>query len=101
MSDTDKSSSDSNSSSSDNESLPDITKLKPYDFEPVRSPGESNVSSSESEEDSSDGSETLEQERIGNVDWCECGRCKPMLTYTESLCCKDTNEIPVELFEGA
>ena len=36
-------------------------------------------------------SETL---RIGNTDWCLCGR------FTESLCCKETNEIPEEYFEG-
>ena len=42
-------------------------------------------------------SETL---RIGNTDWCLCGRCAPMETHTESLCCKETNEIPEEYFEG-
>ena len=57
------------------ESFPDITKLKPYDFEPVRSPGESNLSSSGSEEDSSDDSEAEEQQSIGNADWCKCSRC--------------------------
>ena len=67
---------------------------------PVRSPGESNLSSSGSEEDSSDDSEAEEQQSIGNVDWCKCSRyIKPMSTYTESLCCKHTNEIPEELFE--
>ena len=34
------------------------------------------------------------------VDWCLCGRCAEMETYTESLCCKETNEISEEYFQG-
>ena len=45
-------------------------------------------------------SETEEQGRIGNTDWCQCGECKPMATYTEGLCCQDTNKVPEELLEG-
>ena len=94
----------SNSSFSDNSnssdsvsdiSLPDVTKLKPYDFEPE---------ASSSEEDnidiSNDDSSDEEKSRIGNVDWCVCGKCRPMQTFTESLCCRDTNEVPDDLFEG-
>ena len=39
--------------------------------------------------------------RIGNSNWCVCGGiCKPMETYTESLCCRETNEIPKDFFKG-
>ena len=29
-----------------------------------------------------------------------CGKCLSMSTYAESLCCRDTNEIPDDYFEG-
>ena len=45
-------------------------------------------------------SEAEEQGRIGNTDWCQCGECKPMATYKESLCRQNTNEVPEKLFEG-
>ena len=33
--------------------------------------------------------------------WCVCGgKCRPMESYTESLCCCETNEVPDEYFEG-
>ena len=48
---------------------------------------------------SSDGD--AENERIGNNDWCVCGKkCRAMQTYTESYCCQDTNEIPEDFFKG-
>ena len=86
----------SNSSDSVSDiSLPDVTKLKPYDFEPE---------ASSSEEDnidiSNDDSSDEEKSRIGNVDWCVCGKCRPMQTFTERLCCRDTNEVADDLFEG-
>ena len=40
------------------------------------------------------------QGRIGNRDWCQCDECKPVATYTESLCSQDANEVLEELFEG-
>ena len=35
-----------------------------------------------------------QQDRIGNINWCKCG-CdrKPMETFAESCCCRDTNKI--------
>ena len=39
--------------------------------------------------------------RIGNSDWCLCGSCRAMETSSESLCCKDTNDIPHDHFEGS
>ena len=85
----------SSSESSDNDSIPDIGMLKPYDQEPRRTSFDEGSLSDHSSTCSTD-SETL---RIGNTDWCLCGRCAPMETYTESLCCKDTNEILEEYFE--
>jgi len=37
--------------------------------------------------------------RIGNVNWCICGKCEPMKTEAESFCCLDANEVPDEYFE--
>ena len=84
----------SSSENSDNDSIPDIGLLKPYDHELRRSFDEGSISDDSS---TCTDSETL---RIGNTDWCLCGRCVPMETYTESLCCKETNEIPEKYFEG-
>ena len=91
-----------NSRSSSEESLPDdLSNLKPYDWEPRRSASEvadlmKNLSLSSDTEDSSE--ENAEDKRIGNTDWCGC--CRPMDTYTESLCCAETNDVPEEYFEG-
>ena len=87
------------SCSSDNESLPDLQKLKPYDLEPKMLSSDCSSTSSEEENSSSD-SETFENSRIGNTDWCLCEKCLPMSTYTESICCLDTNEVPDAYFEG-
>ena len=86
----------SRSESSDNGSIPDIGLLKPCGHKPRRTSFDKGSLSDDSSACSTD-SETL---RIGNTDWCLCGRCLPMETYTESLCCKEINEIPEEYFEG-
>ena len=84
---------------SDDENLLDLQKLQPNGFEPNVS--SSNLSSTSSDKDiSSSDSETVEESRLGNTNWCLCGKCFPMLTYTESLCCLDTNKVPDEYFEG-
>ena len=95
----DKSFSDEDDNSSEEELIQDFAKLRPYDHEPTVPSAEISTSSASDDEDADD-SEQEEQERIGNVDWCGCGKCRPMLTFTESLCCQDTNEVPEELFEG-
>ena len=86
----------SSSESSDNDNIPDIGLLKPYDHESQRTSFDEGSLSDVSSTCSTD-SETL---RIGNTDCCLCGRCVPMETYAESLCCKETNKIPEEYFEG-
>ena len=72
----------------------DITKLKPYDFEPL-------ASDTASDSDSSDHANySITSPRVGNVEWCQCGNCKAMDTEVESLCCAEASEIPEEFFEG-
>ena len=76
-----------------------MVNLKPYDMEPRRKCEHGEVEFTSQSNSSSD-NET-EQERIGNIDWCDCGKnCRAMETHTESLCCQDTNEIQEHLFTG-
>ena len=88
-------SSSSNTSESEEESddsIPDISGLKPYDFEPEIPYVE--------DETIDKVNQNQKPSRIGNVNWCTCGECKPMESETESFCCLDTNEVPDEYFEG-
>ena len=88
----------SSSDSENNLSVPDISSLQPFNFEPELSKEEQELLPETSD---SDCSTKNEESRIGNINWCSCGgHCKPMQTYTGSFCCRDTNEIPDELFEG-
>ena len=88
---------DSDSSSS-SISIPNISKLQPCDLEPTL-PSSTVSSNSNSDECTSDSEQ--EKERIGNTDSYVCGgKCRPMESYTESLCCRETNEVPDEYFEG-
>jgi len=72
----------------------DISKLKPYDFEPLAT-----SSDSESEEQENVGVPSA-SDRTGNINWCQCGECKPMNNEVESLCCVEAPEIIDEFFEG-
>ena len=83
------------SEESTDESESDLSNLKGYDFEPVCDPRPISPSTDEGELD-----EDTSDSRIGNRDWCVCGKCEAMESSIESLCCKDTNEVPEELFEG-
>ena len=88
----------SESESSDSDvSIPYFSLLKPYDHEPIRKLSRSPSPSSES---SSSDEEITEQTRIGNTKWCQCSNCMPMETYEESLCCRDTNDVPDDYFKG-
>ena len=85
---------DFSSSESDSDSFPDINKLKPYDLEPEIASNELSSTSSGDDISSSSDSKKDDDSRIGNTSWCLCGgKCLPMSTYTEGLCCRDTNEI--------
>ncbi|XP_057296362.1 uncharacterized protein LOC130625322 [Hydractinia symbiolongicarpus] len=90
--------SDSSSNEDENDDIPDLSTLRPFNFEPEFSLEELNklgTCSSESDE------EEDEVSRIGNNNWCQCGgHCRAMESYSESLCCRDTNEIPDNHFEG-
>ncbi|XP_077111158.1 uncharacterized protein LOC143767024 [Ranitomeya variabilis] len=33
--------------------------------------------------------DNTEENRIGTVDWCQCGKCVPMPTNMESICCRE------------
>ena len=94
-------SSNEDSSSSDSDSFPDINKLKPYDVEPEIASSELSSTSSGDDISSSSDSEEDDNSRIGNTSWCLYGgKCLPMSTYAESLCCRNTNEIHEDYFEG-
>ena len=86
----------SSSENNDNESIPDIGLLKPYDHEPWRTNFDEGSLSDDSSTCSTD-SETL---RISNIDWCLCRPCAPVKIYTESLCCKKTIKMPEDYIEG-
>ena len=88
----------SSSSESDNDSIPDVHKLQPYDLEPEIASSDVSTTTSDENTNSSD-SEIADYSRIGNTSWCSYGKCFPM-SYTERLCCRDTNEVPDEYFEG-
>ena len=86
---------DESSSSDSDISLPDLTKLQPYEFEPLTS---SSDSSSHSKTSSPVNDSSIK--RLGKTNWCQCGNCRPMETETESLCCAETNEVADDMFEG-
>ena len=81
---------DESCSSDSNVSLPDLTKLQPYEFEPLTS---SSDSSSHSDYITSCPVDDSSRKRLGNTNWCQSGNCRPMETETESLCCAETNEV--------
>ena len=89
--------SDSSEEHSSEESLPDV--LKPFDFEPVCSPRKDEIVTS-SDEEKHKNTSSGEKLRKGNTNWCLCGKCKAMDTEAESFCCRDTNEVPDDYFEG-
>ena len=76
-----------------------VHKLQPYDLEPEIASSDVSTTTSDENTSSSD-SEIADYSRIGNTSWCSCGKCFPMSTYTESLCCRDTNEVADVYFEG-
>ena len=76
------------------DSFSNFVKLKPADLEPTVSDNESTVG-----ETSSPAMQTKEAEkdRIGNLDWCLCGKSKSMSTNADSLCCHEKNELSDEM----
>ena len=86
--------SSSSSDSSSEEHFQECLSLKPFDFDPEYSPDEEHE---ENEELTADENGQL---RIGNTDLCLCGSSRAIETSSENLCCKDTNDIPDDHFEG-
>ena len=77
--------------------------LSPYMFEPERTPAETENLLKELELKQNSPQEDCppRNTRIGNMDWCVCSKtCEAMMTETESLCCKEGNDISDELFKG-
>ena len=95
-------SNDEESTDEEDLEVPDVIRLKPFDMEPVRKLKENELEQLGSDDSmNSDEEEKLDNERIGNNEWCVCGgKCEAMETYTESLCCQETNEIPETYFQG-
>ena len=95
MSDSSLLSSEASLSSSDTlNSFSNFDKLKPCDLEPTVSDNENADKGSCS---SAMQTKEAEKERKGNLDWCLCGKCKAMSTNTESLCCREKNEVSDEI----
>ena len=84
---------DTSESEDESNSLPGITSLKPYDFEPE-------IPYVEDETVMIENQNEKPSPRIGNVNWCTCGEYKPRETETESICCLDKNEVPDGYIEG-
>ena len=81
---------------SENE-IPDLNSLKPFEFKPKKTIEDTNFSGSDDEEEGMED----KVKRIENSECCKCReQCKPMKTYTESLCCREWNDIPERYFEG-
>ncbi|XP_041362017.1 uncharacterized protein LOC121377987 [Gigantopelta aegis] len=60
--------------------------IKPYQYEPMRDPGE--VEKSDQSDDEKD-----DEERLLNTEWCKCGHCTLMPTVGESRCCKEIDQV--------
>ena len=70
-------------------------------FEPERTPAKVENLLKELKQNSPQEDCRPRNTRIGNIDWCVCSKtCEAMMTETESLCCKEENDIPDELFKG-
>ncbi|KAH6942394.1 hypothetical protein HPB50_004289 [Hyalomma asiaticum] len=56
--------------------------LNHFQFDPLQS--------SESDDDeNSEGNDGGGNQRTGHAEWCSCGRCVPMNTEHESVCCRE------------
>ena len=92
------SSNDSSESSSENEQEVGLT---PYMFEPKRTREQLQQYMKTKNEEEQQGEEEIKQPRVGHNTWCLCQKnCKEMTTETESLCCRDNNDITDDLFQG-
>ena len=49
------------------------------------------------EERQPEGQSESSETRIGHNRWCACGKCLPMATEKESVCCKEVREIALKM----
>ncbi|XP_061166281.1 uncharacterized protein LOC133175181 [Saccostrea echinata] len=80
-------------SSSFEETIDEMTNLgtQPYLFEPEASTDEESTAASPPE--------ATNQDRLGNNDWCTCGRCPPVTSIAESVCCQEIPQV-MAVLEG-
>ncbi|ELT95130.1 hypothetical protein CAPTEDRAFT_203020 [Capitella teleta] len=78
----------------------------PYLFEPLTETeaerevrGENSQSDCESQSDSDEEDVDRDLCRVGNIEWCKCGQCKPMDSASESCCCQEHEHVVSKLNE--
>ncbi|KAH6945743.1 hypothetical protein HPB50_009738 [Hyalomma asiaticum] len=66
-----------------------------FQFDPLASSSSGSEANTDSETSSASGNEDEfnEDPRVGNVEWCQCGRCTAMDTGLESVCCREIGRI--------
>jgi len=71
--------------------------IQPFQFEPEAATDDSDGKVS--------GTSAVKTTRMGNLDWCKCGKCKMMLSEEENKCCQeeekvkavmDKNNVPIQ-----
>uniref|UniRef100_A0A8C5D3V0 P2X purinoreceptor 7 intracellular domain-containing protein n=1 Tax=Gadus morhua TaxID=8049 RepID=A0A8C5D3V0_GADMO len=65
---------------------------QPYNFEPVRRMrGNEEIPRADGRQRQINAWSEENEWRVGEVSWCLCGRCRPMETVVESLCCREVS----------
>ncbi len=67
--------------------------IEPFQFEPTYSPGEEPVDDYDEEFDRVNETDSTENSRIGNTEWCTCGVCVSMASEDECFCCQELEEL--------
>ena len=94
-----KSFSDASDSSDTQENIKQINTQKPFNLEPGKAIPKKPLISEE--ENNCEETNLTPQDKIGNIDWYRCGcECKPIAIFAEHFCCRNTNEILDENFQG-
>ncbi|ELU14887.1 hypothetical protein CAPTEDRAFT_187688, partial [Capitella teleta] len=61
--------------------------------------GENSQSDCASQSDSDEEDVDRDLCRVGNIEWCKCGQCKPMDSASESCCCQEHEHVASKLNE--
>ncbi|KAH6921058.1 hypothetical protein HPB50_027951 [Hyalomma asiaticum] len=66
-----------------------------FQFDPLASSSSGSEANTDSETSSASSNEDEfnEDPRIGNVEWCQCGRCTAMDNGLESVCCREIGRV--------